>query len=113
MDPKRTERIEQFRHQSHAFGFQLLQRHVNGAAVVGGVSGVAFSPDSTRVVSGSKDQTLRLWDAKSGVPIGMKVRCPDAEIGAHLVKAFKRAARICRAHGTHEKSAAKNRPRSR
>ena len=30
------------------------------------------------------------------------VRCPDAEIGAHLLRAFKRAARICPAHGTHD-----------
>ena len=30
------------------------------------------------------------------------VRCADAEIGARLVKAFKRAARICGAHGTHD-----------
>jgi WD40 repeat protein len=28
---------------------------------------VAFSPDGTRVVSGSSDNTLRLWDAASGM----------------------------------------------
>jgi WD40 repeat protein len=31
------------------------------------VRSVAFSPDGTRVVSGSVDYTLRLWDAVSGV----------------------------------------------
>jgi len=33
MGPIWTERTEQFRRQSHAFGFQLLQRQGNGAAV--------------------------------------------------------------------------------
>jgi hypothetical protein len=34
MGPIRTERIERFRRQSHAFSFQVLQRQGNGAAVV-------------------------------------------------------------------------------
>ncbi|KAI0052957.1 WD40 repeat-like protein [Auriscalpium vulgare] len=32
----------------------------------GVVLAVAFSPDGTRVVSGSRDETIRIWDARSG-----------------------------------------------
>jgi WD40 repeat protein len=34
------------------------------------VSAVAYSPDGRRILSGSYDQTARMWDAESGLPAG-------------------------------------------
>ena len=39
---------------------QTLQGHTSG------VRSVAFSPDGKRIVSGSIDNTLKIWDAVSG-----------------------------------------------
>jgi WD40 repeat protein len=36
----------------------------------GQVQGVAFHPNGKQLVSGSDDHTIRLWDAKTGQPIG-------------------------------------------
>ena len=34
------------------------------------VNSAAFSPDGKRIVSASKDNTVRIWDAQTGKPIG-------------------------------------------
>ncbi|CCA77002.1 hypothetical protein PIIN_10987 [Serendipita indica DSM 11827] len=46
------------------------------------VNAVAFSPDGSRIVSGSLDQTIRLWDAKTGEPIGEPVRGHSHSVNA-------------------------------
>src|SRR6187431_2797383 len=34
------------------------------------VTSVSFSPDGRRIVSGSYDNTVRVWDAATGQPVG-------------------------------------------
>ena len=41
---------------------------------------VAFSPDGQRIVSGSGDKTLRLWDAASGQAIGEPLEGHEGEV---------------------------------
>ena len=35
---------------------------------------VAYSPDGQHIISGSKDITIRTWDAKTGTPVGAPLK---------------------------------------
>ena len=53
---------------------EALQGH--GSSVLS----VAISPDGLRVVSGSNDNTIRLWDAETGQPLGEPLRGHEGEV---------------------------------
>ena len=66
------------------FALQSAARQLSDVALVietgGPVTSVAFSPDGKRIVSGSEDQTLRLWDATTGKPIGEPLKGHDKSV---------------------------------
>jgi WD40 repeat protein len=51
-----------------AINWPAIQNVLHGHS--GHVNSVAFSPDGSRIVSGSLDDTIRLWDAETGDAIG-------------------------------------------
>ncbi|KIO00838.1 hypothetical protein M404DRAFT_1003535 [Pisolithus tinctorius Marx 270] len=55
---------------------QLLQGHTDG------VLSVAFSPDGKRIVSGSWDKTVRVWDVEGGVQIGSPLEGHTSEVNS-------------------------------
>ena len=48
----------------------------------GTVLAVVYSPDGSRIVSGSGDKTIRLWDAETSQPLGEPLRGHDGWVNA-------------------------------
>ena len=48
----------------------------------GWVNSVSYSPDGTRIVSGSYDGTLRQWDAVTGKHVGKPLRGHSSMVGS-------------------------------
>ncbi|KIK71627.1 hypothetical protein GYMLUDRAFT_119968, partial [Collybiopsis luxurians FD-317 M1] len=46
----------------------ILQKHT------GSVESVAFSPDGKRIVSGSRDNSVQIWDGETGEPLGQPLK---------------------------------------
>lgn len=60
---------------------QIDQQHAI-AAHVNAVTGLAFSPDGTRLASSSEDGTLRLWWTATGRPVGAPLRGHKGSVNA-------------------------------
>ncbi len=58
---------------------QTLRTYHGHDAAVGGVTSLAWSPDSTRIASGDTDGSLQVWDAATGILV-FKQDFPNASI---------------------------------
>jgi WD40 repeat protein len=54
------------------------------------VNTVAFSPDGRRVVTASSDSTARIWDARTGTPVGARLQHQKAVVSAEFSPDGKR-----------------------
>ena len=58
----------------------------------GSVNSVAFSPDSSKIVSGSDDRTIRVWDASTGIKMLPPLRGHDESV--YFVEFFPDGSKI-------------------
>ena len=56
------------------------------------VYSVAFSPDGQRIVSGSRDKTLKIWDANSGQEL-QTLKARDGTVGPAVPSLLDRTSR--------------------
>ena len=69
-----AERLDKVPPGQRGWEWRYLKRQTRGGLFTlyghtGGVLSVAFQPDGTRIVTGSLDQTAKVWDARTGTPL--------------------------------------------
>jgi WD40 repeat protein/serine/threonine protein kinase len=66
-------RLESVRPEQRGWEWHYLRRQATGGIFTispgASVIGVAFSPDGARIVTGGRDHTARVWDARTGSPL--------------------------------------------
>src|SRR6185437_859448 len=67
-------RLDRIQAKHRGWEWHYLRRQSTGGIFTldghtGVVWGVAFSPDGTRIVTGSADATAKVWDARTGAPL--------------------------------------------
>ena len=69
-----AERLDNVPPDQRGWEWRYLKRQTRGGLFTlyghtGAVTSVAFSPDGTRIVTGSEDQTAKVWDARTGTAL--------------------------------------------
>lgn len=90
-------RLQPEKNPSAGLVFQLLtEQRANSSLLLrghtGGVLCAAYSPDGTKIITGSEDHTARIWDARTGIEL---LPLPDDVAVAAFSPDGKRAATGC------------------
>ena len=69
-----AERLDNVPPEQRGWEWRYLKRQTRGGLFTlyghtGAVTSVAFSPDGTRIVTGSEDRTAKVWDARTGTAL--------------------------------------------
>src|SRR5262249_30981063 len=72
--PEARLRLDSIEAKHRGWEWHYLRRQATGGIFTlyghtNGVLSVAFSPDGTRIVTGSNDKTAKVWDARTGTPL--------------------------------------------